>query len=106
MAWLMIFIAGVCEVIWVIGLKYTHGFTRLVPSIITVAAMIASMVLLAQAVRTLPIGTAYVVWTGIGAVGAVVAGILLFHEPAEASRLFFIALIIAGIVGLKFLSPT
>jgi quaternary ammonium compound-resistance protein SugE len=93
------------EVAWAIGLKYTEGFTRLGPSVATVAAMIASVVLLAIAMRSLPVGTAYAVWTGIGAVGTVLLGIVLFAEPATAARLVCIGLILAGIVGLKLVTP-
>jgi quaternary ammonium compound-resistance protein SugE len=101
MAWVILFIAGLFEVAWAIGLKYTEGFTRLWPSVGTVGAMVASVVLLGWAMRTLPVGTAYAVWTGIGAVGTVALGIVLFHEPATAARLGCVALIVAGIVGLK-----
>lgn len=101
MAWVILFIAGLFEVGWAIGLKYTEGFTRLWPSVGTVAAMVASVVLLGWAMRTLPVGTAYAVWTGIGAVGTVALGIVLFQEPASAARLGCVALIVAGIVGLK-----
>lgn len=101
MAWVILFIAGLFEVAWAIGLKYTEGFTRLWPSVGTVAAMVASVVLLGWAMRTLPVGTAYAVWTGIGAVGTVALGIVLFQEPATAARLGCVALIVAGIVGLK-----
>ena len=104
MPWLILFVAGLFEVGWAIGLKYTHGFTRLWPSVFTVVAMAVSLFLLAQALRTLPIGTAYAVWTGIGAVGTAVLGIVLFSEPATALRLGCIALIVTGIVGLKFAS--
>lgn len=104
MAWIILLVAGLLEVVWAIGLKYTHGFTRLTPSIITIAAMVVSMLLLANAMKTLPAGTAYAVWTGIGAVGTVVLGIVLFGEPANAARLACVALIVAGIVGLKFTS--
>jgi quaternary ammonium compound-resistance protein SugE len=105
MAWMMLAVAGLLEIGWAIGLKYTDGFTRLGPSVATVAAMVASMVLLGLAVRTLPVGTAYAVWTGIGTVGAVLLGILLFGESADAVRLLFIAMIVAGIIGLKMVSP-
>ena len=101
MAWLTLFFAGLFEIGWAVGLKYTAGFTRLVPSLLTVAAMAASVGLLALAMRELPLGTAYAVWTGIGAVGTVVAGIVLFGESADALRLACIVLILAGIVGLK-----
>ncbi|MGD9951999.1 MAG: quaternary ammonium compound efflux SMR transporter SugE [Burkholderiales bacterium] len=105
MAWLLLAVAGLFEIGWAIGLKYTDGFTRLWPSVWTGLAMVASVVLLALAVRTLPIGTAYAVWTGIGAAGTALLGIYLFGEPATALRLACIALIVAGIVGLKLLSP-
>jgi quaternary ammonium compound-resistance protein SugE len=104
MAWLTLFFAGLFEIGWAVGLKYTAGFTRLVPSLLTVAAMAASVGLLALAMRELPLGTAYAVWTGIGAVGTVVAGIVLFGESADALRLACIALILAGIVGLKLVT--
>ena len=101
MAWVLLVIAGLCEVAWAIGLKYTEGFTRFVPSAATVAAMVVSVVLLGLAMRTLPVGTAYAVWTGIGAVGTVALGIVLFGEPATVARLVCVGLIFAGIVGLK-----
>jgi quaternary ammonium compound-resistance protein SugE len=101
MAWVLLVIAGLCEVAWAIGLKYTEGFTRFVPSAATVAAMVVSVVLLGLAMRTLPVGTAYAVWTGIGAVGTVALGIVLFGEPATVARLVCVGLIVAGIVGLK-----
>jgi len=101
----MLLLAGLFEIAWAIGLKYTDGFTRFWPTAWTVAAMVASVVLLALAVRVLPIGTAYAVWTGIGAVGTALLGIYLFGEPATALRLACIALIVAGIVGLKFVTP-
>ena len=104
MAWLWLVLAGLLEIVWAIGLKYTDGFTRLVPSAITVAAMIASVYFLALAVRTIPIGTGYAVWTGIGAVGTAILGIALLGEPATAARLACIGLIVAGIVGLKLVS--
>jgi quaternary ammonium compound-resistance protein SugE len=104
MAWLTLFFAGLFEIGWAVGLKYTAGFTRLVPSLLTVAAMAASVGLLALAMRELPLGTAYTVWTGIGAVGTVVAGIVLFQESADALRLACIGLILAGIVGLKLVT--
>lgn len=105
MTWFILIIAGLFEVAWAIGLKYTNGFTRLVPSILTVVAIAISMGLLAFAMRTLPAGTAYAVWTGIGAVGTVLLGIALFNEPAGVARLTCLAMIVAGIVGLKFVSP-
>lgn len=101
MPWIILFIAGLLEVVWAIGLKYTHGFTRLTPSIITVSAMIVSIVLLSWAMRSLPVGTAYAVWTGIGAVGAAITGILLLGESASLARIASLALIVAGIIGLK-----
>jgi quaternary ammonium compound-resistance protein SugE len=104
MAWIMLALAGLLEIGWAIGLKYTEGFTRLGPTVATVAAMVASLALLGLAVRTLPVGTAYAVWTGIGTVGTVLLGILLFGEPAEALRLLFMAMIVAGIVGLKMVT--
>lgn len=101
MAWTMLLLAGLFEVAWAIGLKYTDGFTRPAASVATVAAMVVSVVLLALAVRTLPVGTAYAVWTGIGAVGTALLGIALFGEPAGAARIACIGLIVAGIGGLK-----
>ena len=105
MAWVILFIAGLFEIGWAIGLKYTEGFTRLGPTLFTAVSLVLSMGLLGMAVRTQPIGTAYAVWTGIGAVGTAVLGIVLFREPATAMRLVCLGLIIAGILGLKFLSP-
>jgi quaternary ammonium compound-resistance protein SugE len=105
MTWVVLFVAGLLEIGWAVGLKYADGFTRLWPSIATVVSLIGSMGLLAVALRTLPLGTAYAVWTGIGTVGTAVLGIILFREPATAMRLVCIALIVAGIVGLR-LSPT
>jgi quaternary ammonium compound-resistance protein SugE len=105
MAWLYLFVAGLLEVAWAIGLKYTEGFTRLAPSVLTVIAMIASFGMLGLALRTLPLGTAYAVWTGIGTVGTVILGIFLFQEPTDAPRLICIGLIVAGVAGLRFLSP-
>ena len=101
MAWVILFFAGLMEICWAIGLKYTDGFTRLVPSVLTLAAMTISVVLLAIALKTLPVGTGYAVWTGMGAVGTAILGIVLFGDPATAGRLACIGLIIAGIVGLK-----
>jgi quaternary ammonium compound-resistance protein SugE len=103
MAWIILIVAGLLEIVWAIGLKYTQGFTRLAPSIITIAAMIASMGLLGLAVRTLPIGTAYAVWTGIGTVGAVLVGIAALGESASPLRLLCVALIVVGIIGLKLI---
>jgi quaternary ammonium compound-resistance protein SugE len=104
LAWAILFVAGLFEVGWAIGLKYTEGFTRLVPSALTLTAMILSIVLLGLALKTLPVGTAYAVWTGIGAVGTAALGIYLFGEPATAARLASIGLIVAGIVGLKLVT--
>jgi quaternary ammonium compound-resistance protein SugE len=104
MAWTLLFIAGLFEVGWAIGLKYTDGFSRPWPSVLTVAAMIASVACLALALKTIPVGTGYAVWTGIGAVGTAILGIVLFAESASAARLACIGLIVAGIVGLKLVS--
>ena len=104
MAWLYLLIAGLLEVAWAIGLKYTDGFTRLVPSIFTLASMGVSLLFLGLALKTLPVGTAYAVWTGIGAVGVAILGIVLFAEPATVARLGCIGLIVAGIVGLKIVT--
>jgi quaternary ammonium compound-resistance protein SugE len=104
MAWLVLAAAGLLEIGWAIGLKYTEGFTRLVPSVLTLAAMAGSIILLGLALKTLPIGTAYAVWTGIGAVGTALLGIILFDEPATAARLASIGLIVSGIVGLKLVT--
>ena len=104
MAWAILFIAGLFEIGWAVGLKYTEGFTRLWPSVLTVLAMIISLVLLAQAVRTIPIGTGYAAWTGIGATGTALLGVVLFSEPATPARFTCIGLIVAGIVGLKVLA--
>ncbi|WP_349434003.1 quaternary ammonium compound efflux SMR transporter SugE [Pararhizobium sp. A13] len=101
MAWIILFLAGLLEIGWAIGLKYTDGFAKLVPTVLTMISMVASVVLLGIAVRTLPLGTAYAVWTGVGTVGTVILGIVLFAEPATAIRLGCISLIIAGIAGLK-----
>ena len=104
MTWLVLFVAGLLEIGWAVGLKYTEGFTRLWPTAATVVSLVGSMGLLGVALRTLPLGTAYAVWTGIGTVGTAVLGIVLFREPATAMRLVCIGLIVAGIVGLR-LSP-
>ena len=101
MAWLLLLIAGVLAVGWAVGLKYTEGFTRLVPSVLTLLSMTASVGMLALALKTLPMGTAYAVWTGIGAVGTAILGIVLFGDPAGIARIACIGLIVAGIVGLK-----
>jgi len=102
MAWIYLVVAGLFEIGWAIGLKYTDGFTRIVPSALTIAAMIVSVLLLGLALRELPVGTGYAVWTGIGTVGTAILGIVLFAEPATAMRLGCIALIVVGIAGLKF----
>ena len=104
MAWFMLFVAGLMEIGWAVGLKYTEGFTRLLPSVLTLAAMAASLGLLGLVLKTLPIGTAYAVWTGIGAVGTAILGIMLFGDPATMARLVCIGLIVAGIVGLKLVT--
>ena len=104
MAWLWLTLAGLLEVVWATGLKYTEGFTRLVPSVITVGAMVASVYLLGAAVRTIPIGTGYAVWTGIGAVGVAILGMVLFNEPRALLRIVSILFIVAGIAGLKLVS--
>ncbi len=104
MAWLILFLAGLFEIGWAVGLKYTHGFTRLVPSVLTVGAMIISLGLLGLALKSLPLGTAYAIWTGVGTVGTALLGIALFGESAEVLRLVCIGLIVAGIVGLKLVS--
>jgi len=106
MAWTLIVVAGFFEIVWATLLKFTDGFTRLWPSIGTVLAMGISMVCMSFALRTIPMGTAYVVWTGIGAVGTVILGIVLFHEPRNVVRLLCIGMIIAGIVGLKLSSAS
>lgn len=101
MAWLFLFLAGLTEIGWAIALKYSHGFTRIIPSVITIVVMISSFFLLAQSLKTIPIGTAYAIWTGIGIVGTVILGIILFDEPLSFIRLLFLSLILIGIVGLK-----
>ncbi|MFZ2499471.1 quaternary ammonium compound efflux SMR transporter SugE [Methanosarcina sp.] len=105
MEWIFLFIAGLFEAAWAIGLKYTEGFTRLYPSIFTVVCMILSFYFLSQALKTLPIGTGYAVWTGIGILGTTILGILLFNEPMDFGRLVCIILIFSGVVGLKLISP-
>ena len=104
MAWWLLVVAGILEVCWAVGLKYTDGFTRPIPSVLTVAAIASSMLLLGLAARTLPIGTAYAVWVGIGAVGAAVLGVALFDEPIGAGRLAFLALLVVALVGLRLTS--
>ena len=105
MPWLILVLAGLFEIGWAIGLKYSHGFSRMWPTVGTVLAMIVSMLLLALAARALPIGTAYAIWTGIGAAGTALLGIWLFGEPATAARLLCVGMIVAGVVGLKLVTP-
>ncbi len=105
MAWFILGVAGLFEIGWAIGLKYTEGFTRPLPTALTIGSIVLSMGLLGLAVRTLPIGTAYAIWTGIGAVGTAILGILLFREPATVARIACLTLIVVGIVGLKIVSP-
>lgn len=105
MSWTLLFIAGLLEVVWAIGLKYTDGFTRLLPSVVTGIAIVMSMVLLSWAARTIPIGTAYAVWVGIGALGAATVGIVFLREPASVPRLLFLGLLLASVIGLKLTSP-
>ena len=105
MAWAILFVAGLCEIAWAVGLKYTDGFTRAVPTAMVVTAMAASVWLLAIALRTIPVGTGYAVWTGIGAVGTAILGMVLFGEPRDALRVGCILLIVAGIAGLKIVTP-
>jgi quaternary ammonium compound-resistance protein SugE len=105
MAWFVLIVAGLFEVGWAVGLKYTEGFTRLWPTVLTVTSMIVSLWLLGLALRTLPLGTAYAIWTGVGTVGTALLGMALFSEPADPIRLACIGLIVAGIVGLKLVSP-
>ena len=105
MSWIYLFIAGLFEIVWAIGLKYTQGFTRTLPTAITVAGMIVSFYFLSLATKVLPIGTAYAVWTGIGAVGAIVLGIILFKEPIDLWRILFMLFIVVGIIGLRVVSP-
>ena len=106
MNWVILLVAGLCEIAWAIGLKYSAGFTRLWPTLGTVIAMLISVVLLGIAMKTLPVGTAYAVWVGVGAIGTAILGIVLFGEAASTARLFSLALILAGIVGLKLSSPS
>lgn len=103
-SWILLLVAGLLEVVWAIGLKYTDGFSKLAPSVITITAMIASVWLLALALKGIPVGTGYAVWTGIGAVGTAILGIVLFNEAATVTRLACIGLIVAGIFGLKLVS--
>lgn len=103
MSWLLLLLAGLFEVAWAIGLKYTDGFSRPLPTLLTLIAMAVSVLLLAMAVKQLPLGTAYAVWTGIGAVGTVLMGIWLFNEPATLARVLCLLLIIVGVLGLKFI---
>ncbi|MFN6961983.1 MAG: quaternary ammonium compound efflux SMR transporter SugE [Rhodocyclaceae bacterium] len=105
MAWAWLILAGIFEVVWAIGIKYTEGFTRFWPSFVTVAAMVASVVLLGLSVKTLPVGTAYAVWVGVGAVGTAILGMLLFAEAATWGRLISLGLIVVGIIGLKLATP-
>lgn len=103
-AWIYLLIAGVLEISWAIGMKYTHNFTKLTPTVFTVITMIFSFVFLERAIRVLPLGTSYAIWTGIGVAGTTLFGIIVLHESANASRLFFLAMLFAGIIGLKWTS--
>ena len=105
MNWLILVTAGLFEIVWAIGIKYTEGFSRFWPSVVTLAAMLVSIVLLGIAMKSLPVGTAYAVWVGVGAVGTAIFGIILFGESASAMRLLSLGLIVAGIVGLKLATP-
>ena len=105
MAWIILFIAGLFEIGWAVGLKYTEGFTRPIPTLLTAVSLVASMGLLGWAIKSLPLGTAYAVWTGVGAVGTAIVGMLVFKEPATAGRLVCLALIVSGILGLKLFTP-
>lgn len=105
MAWLILFLAGALEIVWVVALKMSDNFSKLVPSSVMVVSIVSSFVLLNVSIRTLPIGVAYAVWTGMGAAGAVVAGIVLFKEPCTFWHVFFLSLIVCGLVGIKFVSP-
>ena len=102
MAWFILFVAGIFEIAWAVGLKYSEGLSKFWPSVFTIVCLVISMGMLAFAVRSLPVGTAYAVWTGIGAVGTVILGMILFNEPKDFARIFFIGMILAGIIGLKF----
>lgn len=104
MAWIYLIIAGIFEVVWAVALKYSQGFTRLKPSLVTIGGMMVSFYLLALATKTLPIGTAYAIWTGIGALGTAILGMLIFHEPVTTLRILFLFLIFSGICGLKLTS--
>ena len=104
MKWLMLIVAGLLEMGWAIGLKYSQGFTKLIPSIFTIVGMIASFYFLSLALKSLPLGTAYAIWTGIGTVGTVVLGVILFKEPIDIVRVFCILLIVSGIIGLKLIT--
>lgn len=104
MAWVYLLVAGVLEVGWAYGLKVSEGFSKPIPSILTIIGMVLSFLALSQAIRTLPLGTAYAIWTGIGAVGTVIVGILIFREPADAARLICVGLIVAGVIGLRVVS--
>lgn len=106
MAWFLLVLAGLFEVCWAVGLKYTDGFTRPWPTVLTAASMIVSLVLLGLALRSIPLGTGYAIWTGIGTIGTVIFGIVYFAEPASAARIFCVLLILSGIVGLKLVSTT
>lgn len=105
MAWLILFLAGALEIVWVVALKMSDNFSKLVPCAVMVVSIVSSFVLLNVSIRTLPIGVAYAVWTGMGAAGAVVAGIVLFKEPCTFWHVFFLSLIVCGLVGIKFVSP-
>jgi len=105
-AWMLLIVAGLFEVVWAVGLKYTQGFTRFFPSVVTLTAMIASMLLLSRAIQKIPVGTGYAVWTGVGAVGTALVGIIVLGEPKTVLRLLSIALIVVGIVGLKIASSS
>lgn len=105
MAWLVLLLAGLFEIGWAVGLKYTEGFTRIVPTGLTIVSMVISLALLGIALKTLPLGTAYAVWTGVGTVGTAILGMVLFGEPAAVLRLVCIGLIVSGIIGLKLVTP-
>jgi quaternary ammonium compound-resistance protein SugE len=105
-AWLMLFCAGIFEIIWVVSFKYSANFTKFWPALITLTSLAASMILLGLAIRNLPMGTAYAIWTGIGAIGVFILGIILFNEELNSARLIFASLIFIGIIGLKFTSPS